>query len=476
MSSNDGNSDQGEVDEQETEQQVVDESVDQAGESTAESEGSGDTDPSGESGFDDPDKRAEVLDPDEVDEVDEERSIVEVDDPEGSGKKVVAVTADLTEEEKEQLNDKADEIMNEIVHSDAEHSARQRAAEIGKEQQAGSRERFELLEKRLSDQMDRIKSDEEGIPKSLSELRETMSALNPNSVGQQEEGVKGYLYQTLDAVPFLGDWATDAMEEIAERYDSVQDQIDDIIDQLEDGKERLKNDVAELEQLYQQVENQQGEVQQQIYVGEQLAQRLKDKIDEAEDETERKKFEQALHRVQRRVEDLRAIEQANMQYIVSLDTTMENNVRLMETVDRTVDVTKSLLDTGLSIQVALDRQKRTMEQVNATQEYTSRLLEQNSEQIRESTEIVEMQNESVLDIDRMENAFRNLESAMNEMEEARSRGLETAEQNIKRLSSMSSELQDKIEQYEAGSTLPDDFSQDEEPDSLESDTQTEEEE
>ena len=268
-----------------------------------------------------------------------------------------------------------------------------------------------------------------------------MDEINPQVLGQPS-GVAKWLGKA----PGVGQ----VLKRIAVKYESVQTQIDQIMNGLRHGKDKLLQDSAELENLYDQVQTAQNGVQQAAYVGELLMERIEQGSAESEDMAQRQKLQTMAHRVSMRVQDLRTMEQVNLQFFASIDMTLQNNDTLCEQIDRTVMVTQSLLTVGLAIQAALANQKQIATAVKQVQDSTAAMLEANAAAIgRQTREIGEMQNDPVIALDRVKNAYESLVSAMDEMEQIRSTGTAKAKAGIAELSRMSAALEPKVDALQA---------------------------
>src|SRR5690606_9473050 len=167
-----------------------------------------------------------------------------------------------------------------------------------KDQQKASKE-IGLLKTRVGTLLKDLDGDGGEIPKNLIELRNTMDEINPSVLGQAS-GISKLLGRT----PGNGK----ILKRIAVKYESVQTQIDHIMNGLRHGKDRLLEDNAELEQLYEQVQEAQQGVQQAAYMGELLWAKIDEKLAENTDQGERQKLQAMAHRVAMRVQDLRTME------------------------------------------------------------------------------------------------------------------------------------------------------------------------
>lgn len=346
-----------------------------------------------------------------------------------------------------QLEQQAGELALQVATSPEDRKLARRLSALGvKDQQKASKE-IGLLKTRVGTMLKQLDGDGGGeIPKTLMQLRETMDEINPQVLGQPTG-----LSKLFGKVPGVGK----VLKRIAMKYETVQSQIDNIMNGLRHGKDKLLQDNAELDQLYEQVMEAQVGVQRAAYMGELLWQKIDDQLVDADNSATRQKLQAMMHRVAMRVQDLRTMEQVNLQFFASIDMTVQNNDTLCEQVDRTVMVTQSLLTVGLSIQAALANQKQIAGAVKSVQESTAAMLEANAVSIGVQTrEIGEMQNNPVIALDSVKNAYNTLVGAMDEMEMIRSAGTEKARAGIAELTKMSAALEPKVEALAAARELP----------------------
>ncbi len=354
--------------------------------------------------------------------------------------------AGIDDESRSQLDGKAEELALAVFADPADRKLGRRVSAMGVREQQKASSEIGLLRTRVGTLLSQLDGEGAEIPKILVQLRHTMDEINPQVLGQPS-GISKWLGKA----PAVGK----VLKRIAAKYESVQTQIDQIMNGLRHGKDKLLQDSAELEQLYHQVQVAQQGVQQAAYVGEMLMERIEQGTPDADDVVQRQKLQSMAHRVAMRVQDLRTMEQVNLQFFVSIDMTLQNNDTLCEQIDRTVMVTRSLLTVGLMIQSALASQKQIATAVKQVQDSTAAMLEANAAAIGNQTrEIGEMQNNPVIALDRVKNAYESLVSAMDEMEQIRAAGTEKAKSGIAELSRMSAALEPKVEALQAAKELP----------------------
>ena len=128
------------------------------------------------------------------------------------------------------------------------------------------------------------------------------------------------------------------------------------------------------------------------------------------------------------VQDLRTMEQVDLQEAVSMNMTVTNNMDLADAIERTVTVVRPLMVVGLAIQAALANQKRAIEAVKATQDYAGQLLVANAEAIEKQTqEIGDLTQNASVALTKVEEAYHKVLSAIDKADEIRRRGSAAAE-------------------------------------------------
>ena len=340
---------------------------------------------------------------------------------------------ELESKEQEELEKRSATLVEELQGGRNRELVRQLES-LGSDTQASAARETELLKVRVGEMMKQVGSEGAAIPDGMVKLRMTLDEINPHVVGQP-----GKFARILGKAPAIGK----ILKKIAIKYETVQTQIDSIVANLREGGEMLIKDNISLDNLYINVKEQQLAVQKNAYLGELIMKKLQERLATATDE-ERPKLESVQHAVAMRVQDLRTMEQVNMQFFVSIDMTIDNNRLLKQSVDRTITVTTGLLTVGLAIQAALARQKKVLDATRATQDYAADLLKANAASIRkQSTEIAELHTNPVLALDKVKAAHDDLLAAIEETEKIKRQGVQKATEGIAALSKMSETMGQK---------------------------------
>ncbi len=139
------------------------------------------------------------------------------------------------------------------------------------------------------------------------------------------------------------------------------------------------------------------------------------------------------------------MEEVNLQYMISMDMSRQNNNLLSQSVYRTITLANNVVMVGLAIQAALIRQRRVRIAAMETRRFLGDLVEDNAGAIKRQTlEIGDISNSPVIAMEKISQAHDDLIEALQIAGRLRQEGIESARQNIARLGQMSAELQERI--------------------------------
>lgn len=319
---------------------------------------------------------------------------------------------------------------------------------VGRHEQRDLGDAIDLLATRATD-LQALKGEEGAVAKSLTDFRHKMDRLNPHPVERDGFG------RIVSMIPVLGPmivnvWNRSRLRTIATEYQPIRQQINAAMASLFANKDRILENNVSLTALYGRVQQAHQGVLRSIAVGDQVRTRLIGIRDQSADASEREKLDLLVNRVNVRIQDLRTMEQVDLQESASMNITVSNNVDLADAIERTVTVVRPLMAVGLAIQAALAHQKRAIEAVKATQEYAGDLLVANADAIgRQTEEVGNLTQSATIALVKVEEAHRKVMAAIDKADEIRRAGSKTAEEASAKLKEMSAALLPKVEKLEA---------------------------
>jgi uncharacterized protein YaaN involved in tellurite resistance len=393
---------------------------------------------------------------DHTDQQDENRPLPSSDNKEQSSgeRREPAIPRGVNDEEVQELKKRSADLVNQLAKASGseELSLIDSIASIGIQAQRSSGGDLDLLRTRVGDMLTQ-EGPSAKISGDLVELRMVLNEINPHELKKPN-----FIRRILSSIPFIDKFVPGlkVLEKIAIRYEPVSRQAGIIETRLREGRMMLTKDNIELRKLYEQVEKQQFPVQKNAYMGELIMQQLDRLLKNSDDQIKAERIRNILHDVSMRVQDLHTMQEVYVQFFVSIDMTRQNNTRLGQSVERTLSLATNVITVGLAIQAALSRQKRVLEATERTREFLGNVILSNAETIKQHTkDIGDVYNNPVVAIDKITQAHNELVEAMDIASRIKQEGIESARDNIAKLSQMSSELQKKVSGLsEAGEAEP----------------------
>lgn len=265
------------------------------------------------------------------------------------------------------------------------------------------------------------------VGNTLVELRQTITDLDPHRADLK--GAK----KVLKWLP-----GGDKVDRYFMKYQSSQTHLNSIIAALESGQDDLRKDNAgiqleqtrlwdallRLRELDEKMTQLDGAIEQRVAAL------------QARGETEKADAmkSQVLFTVRQRRQDLATEIAVATQGYMSLGLVLQNNDQLIQAVDRAKSTTVAALYTAVIVSEALARQKLVLDQINALRSTTSNMIEATSKQLRtQGAEINAKSTESLVEVEKLENAFTNVFATMDAIDSYRAAATDSMAQTISSL-------------------------------------------
>ena len=274
------------------------------------------------------------------------------------------------------------------------------------------------------------------ISDDLVELRTVLDDIDPHREG------RGIVQRTVARIPGLRTrLVMRALTKVAVRHETVARQVTVIEQRLGGARQVLVRDNVELRQLYEDVEAQREVVNRQAFLCDLVLEHLDGLVEETADPIERDRLLATVHDVSMQAQDLRATDEAFLQYFVSIELTSVNNRRLGHAVDRTVALASNVVTVGLAIQAALVNQRKVTEATQRTREFLGEVLVRNAASIREQTAAIgDLSKDPVIALDSLTRAHSDLVAALDDAERLRAEGIAAARDNVRQLDRLTEDL------------------------------------
>lgn len=357
----------------------------------------------------------------------------------------------LEEARQNELAQRAEDFVTNVVEAEPESEefkeAVQSAHQMGNEYlREAAQVSNRLLDKPVKAMDQGALSGDSHVSKSLTELRDTVEDLDPSN--------RGDLFQPKKILGFIP-WGNKVKDYFRE-YQSAQSHIDAIIQSLYEGRDELQRDNASIEEEKRHLWGVMQKLEEYIYLGQQIDAALEKRVEEIEQQNEQKAKavrEELLFYTRQKIQDLQSQLAVAVQGYMALDMIRKNNLELIKGVERATSVTISALRTATIVAQALTNQRLVLEQIQALNETTGDVIQGTSELMKEqSAEIHQQAADSTIELEKLQSAFSNIYSAMDEMSDYKSRALDSMKETVDTLEGeigKARERLDRVQQEEA---------------------------
>lgn len=326
------------------------------------------------------------------------------------------------------------DVTNEVSKKEAINSIETMAMKL---QESASR-RSQMLKQPIAT-LSRNAEDGGPVAKSLLDLRDKVEDLNPNNYNFNTSTFR----KLLGIIPFIGS----PIRRYFSKFQSSEGVIDNIVDALDQGAEQLKRDNITLSDDQIHFKNLTEKLAQAVELGRMIDEKLTLKLNDLLKEDPRYAFieQELLFPLRQRIIDLQQQQAVAQQSVLTIEVIIRNNKELIRGVQRALNVTVNALSTAVTLALALENQRITLEKVSAVNEVTNDLIAGTAAKLRtQGVEIHKQAASAMLDMDVLKQAFNDISLALSEIEQFRSEALPTMKKNIEEMDTTNQENAERI--------------------------------
>ncbi len=275
----------------------------------------------------------------------------------------------------------------------------------------------------------------------LIDLRVKVEELDPAKIDFEP----GWMGRILGHFPGVGT----PLKRYFSKFESTQAVIFSILRSLEEGKLGLERDNVSLTEDQAKMSQVCERLESVIAIGQGYAQKIEQnlKSENCPVGSEKHRFltEDVLFPLQQRIVDLQQQLLINQQGILATDLIVRNNRDLIHGVDRALHVTVGALRIGVMVAFALENQRISLEKIQTVSAVTSNLMLGTAQRLRMSgVQIQEQTAHAQLNMDSLKGALKEINQAVDDISQYRSKALPKISQTVKELSQMTKEAQKSI--------------------------------
>lgn len=323
--------------------------------------------------------------------------------------------------------------------------ARDSVETLGVELQKKAAAQSEMLKRPLADLSRR---GEEGGPvaKAIIDLKLQVEELDPGKLDLQP----GWFSRALGKLPGVGS----PLKRYFTKFESSQTVIAAIIRSLEQGRDQLARDNVTLSEDQKRMLEMGQRMDRAVQLARLIDQKLQYKLDRELDPADpRHKFvaEELLFPLRQRILDLQQQLAVNQQGVLAMELVMRNNKELIRGVNRSLNVTVGALQTAVTVALALENQKITLDRMDAINQATSSLIAGTASRLKtQGVEIQKRASGTALDLNSLKAAFNDLRTATDDLSDFRQKALPQMASAVLELDQLSARAKRDVDRIEQG--------------------------
>jgi len=278
------------------------------------------------------------------------------------------------------------------------------------------------------------------VAKSLLDLRDQVEDLDPNKYDFSMSSVR----RLLGSIPGIGS----PIRRYFSKFQASGAVIDNIVDALEKGGEQLKRDNITLSDDQKHFRELTVKLAQAVTFGQLIDAKLTEKLNELLKDDPRYAFieQELLFPLRQRIMDLQQQQAVAQQAVLTLEVIVRNNKELIRGVQRALNVTVNALSTAVTLALALENQRITLEKVKQVNQVTNDLIAGTAAKLRtQGVEIHKQAASTMLDMEVLKKAFQDIAAALDDIEKFRSAALPTMKKSIEEMDSANKENAERID-------------------------------
>ncbi|MFB5268460.1 toxic anion resistance protein [Paenibacillus enshidis] len=229
------------------------------------------------------------------------------------------------------------------------------------------------------------------------------------------------------------------------KYQSVKTNVDAIVSSLRNGKETLEENVAYMKNLKRSSIESVYNLQVRIAMGHKLKEMFEAEIAKPANELRKTQLEKGLRKVVTRIQSFEEMVMLYQQAIAGADIINDNNDKLIDSVDATIDKTQHLITVSAMIALALQDQVETINAVNAANHTLQNMFEDNARLLKETTQkTTELLGRPGIQLESIDRAMSDLFSAMDQYEQSNRIIIQSATEHTKRLHEINQQVHNRL--------------------------------
>ncbi|RLC01862.1 MAG: tellurite resistance protein [Deltaproteobacteria bacterium] len=319
----------------------------------------------------------------------------------------------LAVEDIEAIEVKASEFLEKIKEDPSDWQLGNFVFGLGQEIMAETQAQVSLYDRKMGNVLKNVATDDSSpVGKNILAIKTELDKVNPTMVARAEmpfpKKMLGLFTKTVNRLP-KGD---EILRIIAERRETVNSTIDGIRDHLRNEADQVAFDAAELSTICDALKDIQPRLQEQIFLGQIIWQKLMDHMGSVEDARNKEALTTLTSDLAMAVVDLQTIDNSNLQTRFGGEMMVRNSHLVRRLVQRTDMILSTAVKNALAVRVAAEQQMETMQHLDMVQQAAAETMKDTATVIGNAAiKGAKMSQSMTVNIDALEEACQTYEQA-----------------------------------------------------------------
>ncbi len=284
---------------------------------------------------------------------------------------------------------------------------------LGQEIMQETQSQVTLYDRKMGSVLKNVATDDSSpVGKNILAIKVELDKVNPTMVAKTEmpfpKKMLGLFTKTVNRLP-KGD---EILKIIAERRETVNSTIDGIRDHLRHEADQVALDAAELSTICDALKEIQPKLQEKIFLGQIIWQKLMDYIPSVDDPRNKEALTTLTSDLAMAVVDLQTIDNSNLQTRFGGEMMVRNSHLVKRLVQRTDMILSTAVKNALAVRVAAEQQMETMQHLDMVQQAAAETMKDTANVIgNAAVKGAKMSQSMTVNIDALEEACQTYEQA-----------------------------------------------------------------
>ena len=344
----------------------------------------------------------------------------------------------LTVEDIQTLEAQAGEFVDKVRTDASDWQLGNFVFSLGREIMEETQTQVSLYDRKMGSVLKNVASDDSSpVAKNILAIKTELDKVNPTVVAKTEmplpQKMLGLFTRTVNRLP-KGD---EILSIIAERRETVNSTIDGIRNHLRNEADQVAFDAAELSQICDALKDLQPRLQEQIYLGQLIWEKLVAHTETVEDPRMKEALTTLTSDLAMAVVDLQTIDNSNLQTRFGGEMMVRNAHLVQRLVQRTDMILSTAVKNALAVRVAAEQQMETLQHLDMVQQAAAETMTDTAKVIGDAAvKGAKMSQSMTVNIQALEEACNTYEQAFDTYAQISRETIDIASQSANALGEM----------------------------------------